>query len=56
MTGTVQIARTQAEIDFLDGLLPHVQSPILDHVVAADPFDQAPVLSMDAPDVCENVL
>lgn len=48
-------ARTQAEIDAQDGLVTIAQAPIMGFVVATD-WDGAPVLSMDAPDVCENVL
>lgn len=55
MRGTVQIARSQAEIDFLDGLLAHVQSPVLATVERFDPFDQTPISGPSTPDVCENL-
>jgi hypothetical protein len=55
MTGTVMIARTQAEIDALDGLVTLVRTPILAHVVDVD-WDQAPILGDDAPYVCENTM
>jgi hypothetical protein len=55
MSVLAQIHRTQAEIDAADGLSALVRPPILAYVVAADPFDQAPVLGSDAPDVCENL-
>lgn len=56
MSGTVQITRTQAEIDALDGLVALTQPPILSHVIGFDPFDQTPILDPNAPDYCENVL
>jgi hypothetical protein len=56
VSGTVQIARTQAEVDFLDGLLAQSQSPVLSMVEGFDPFDQTPIAGPSTPDVCENVL
>lgn len=47
------VARTQAEIDALDGLVNTARPPIMSFVVATTD-DGCPVLSPDAPDVCEN--
>lgn len=55
MSGTVQIARTQAEIDALDGLVSLAQAPIMSTVAGFDPFDQTPIAGPDTPDVCENL-